>query len=44
MQELSSEPKKRPPKNYQIRPKNYHLIDLPPKKVEFTPVTFLESR
>ena len=44
MQELSSEPLKRAPKNYQIRPKNYHVIDLPPKKVKFTPITSVELR
>ena len=39
MQDLSSQPEKRTPKNYQIPPKNYqkapkicHLIELTPKK------------
>ena len=29
MQDLSSEHKKTPPKNYQKTPRNYHLIEFP---------------
>ena len=32
MQDLSSEDKKIPPKNYQKAPENYHLTVSPPKK------------
>ena len=40
MQDLSSEDKKIPPKNYQKQPKNYPRIVFGHKNVGFTPIRF----
>ena len=40
MQDLSSEDKKIPPKNYQIPPKNYPRIVFGHKNVGFPPIGF----
>ena len=40
MQDLSSQPEKRTPKNYQIYPKNYPLIVFPLNFVGSSPIPF----
>ena len=42
MQDLSSEDKKIPPKNYQKQPKNYPLIVFPLNFVGSSPIPFSE--
>ena len=44
MQDLSSEDKKTPPKNYQKQPKNYPRIVFGHKNVGFPPIGFRNSR